>query len=110
MEDFAKEVGQRYSLEVSVAFYDRFPATVNDQQANEMVEIALKSNGIEYHYAAEPERGSDDFAFFAFNANSSYFDIGNGIGGADLHQKGYRFSDEIMETSLRVFRSVVYGK
>lgn len=110
MEDFAKEVGQRYSLEVSVAFFDRFPATVNDQEANEMVERALKSNGVEYHYASEPERGSDDFAFFAFNANSSYFDIGNGINGADLHQKGYRFSDEIMEPSLRIFRSVVYGK
>jgi amidohydrolase len=110
MEDYAKEVGLMYSLDVSVAYFDRFPATVNDRLANEIVEGALKANGVDYSYASEPERGSDDFAFFAFNACSSYFDIGNGTGGADLHQKGYRFSDEIMESSLRIFRSVVYGK
>jgi amidohydrolase len=108
IEDFADKKAAIYSLEASVAYFDRFPATINDDEANSMVESVLVANSIDYEYAAKPEKGSDDFAFFAFNSVSSYFDIGNGTDMADLHQKGYRFSDEIMGNSIKIFSSLVY--
>ena len=108
LERYSKNLAIEQGLEVSIAYFDRFPATVNDIKANEMVEKAIIENDIEYEYAKIPEKGSDDFAFFAFNSISSYFDIGNGIDTKDLHQQGYKFSNEIMETVLKIYRSIIY--
>lgn len=108
LERYSKNLAIEQGLEVSIAYFDRFPATVNDIKANEMVEKAIIENDIEYEYAKIPEKGSDDFAFFAFNSISSYFDIGNGIDTKDLHQQGYKFSNEIMETALKIYRSIIY--
>ncbi|MFA6770195.1 MAG: amidohydrolase [Bacteroidales bacterium] len=108
IEGYASEKALENGLKLTTSYFDRFPATLNDAQANKMVERAVIENHIEYEYAKTPEKGSDDFAFFAFNATSSYFDIGNGIETKDLHQQGYKFSDQIMETALVIYRSIIY--
>ncbi|PKO99735.1 MAG: amidohydrolase [Bacteroidetes bacterium HGW-Bacteroidetes-8] len=107
MERFAKERGAIDKLEVNIAYFDRFPATVNDDKANSMVEAAAKSNGLEIIYAKEPTRGSDDFSFFAFDSISSFFDIGNGTATEDIHRSGYKFSDPIMETALNIYKTMI---
>lgn len=109
MERFAKAKGAEDKLEVTIAYFDRFPATVNDNSANSMVEAAAKSAGLEIIYAKEPTRGSDDFCFFAFDSLSSFFDIGNGTDGEDIHRSGYKFSDQIMETALNIYRTMIYN-
>ncbi|HBZ25118.1 MAG TPA: hypothetical protein DEO54_02605 [Rikenellaceae bacterium] len=109
MERFAKAKGEEDKLEVTIAYFDRFPATVNDNSANSMVEAAAKSAGLEIIYAKEPTRGSDDFCFFAFDSLSSFFDIGNGTDGEDIHRSGYKFSDQIMETALNIYRTMIYN-
>jgi amidohydrolase len=109
MERFAKAKGEEDKLEVTIAYFDRFPATVNDNSANLMVEAAAKSAGLEIIYAKEPTRGSDDFCFFAFDSLSSFFDIGNGTDGEDIHRSGYKFSDQIMETALNIYRTMIYN-
>lgn len=107
MESFAKERGSDDKLDVSIAYFDRFPATVNNDKANSMVEAAAKSNGLEIIFAKEPTRGSDDFSFFAFDSVSSFFDIGNGTDGEDIHRRGYKFSDQIMETALNIYKTMI---
>ena len=108
MEDFAGKSAQAHGLKVSFGYFDRFPATVNDTKANEMVVQAAQTVSKGIIYAKEPTRGSDDFAFFATAANSSFFDIGNGKGG-DIHTSGYRFSPELIETALKIYRDLIYN-
>ncbi|MDP3435933.1 MAG: hypothetical protein Q8S04_01680, partial [Bacteroidales bacterium] len=107
MESYAKDKGKEDKLEVTIAYFDRFPATINDNKANSMVEAAAKSNGLEVIYAKEPTRGSDDFSFFAFDSISSFFNIGNGTIGEDIHRSGYKFSDPIMETALNIYKTMI---
>ncbi len=108
MEDFARSKGEEYNLKTSFAYFDRFPATVNDDRANLLVEEAVKIHGLNIQYAKEPTRGSDDFCFFAFNSLSSFFDIGNGTDGEDIHQSGYKFSDEIIESAINIYKTMIY--
>lgn len=110
MENFARECASKYKLQCNIAYYDRFPATLNNTQANQMVERALIAHSIDYEYSKLPERGSDDFAFFAFNSISSYFDIGNGTIMGDLHERGYKFSDQIMPIAVKIYSSIIYEK
>lgn len=108
IDNYSKERAAEHGLKLSINYFDKFPATINDNQANKMVEESVIYNNIEYEYAKNPERGSDDFAFFAYNSISSYFDIGNGIDTADLHQEGYKFSNEIMGIALKIYTSIIY--
>jgi amidohydrolase len=108
MEEFAREKGDEHNLKTEFAYFDRFPATVNDERANLLVEKAVKKHNLDIQYAKEPTRGSDDFCFFAFNSLSSFFDIGNGLDGEDIHQIGYRFSDEILETAIKIYATMIY--
>lgn len=108
MEEYANLKAEEYGLTTSFAYFDRFPATVNDDKTNKMLENVMKELGLDYEYASEPTRGSDDFAFFAFDSISSFFDIGNGNVGIDLHEPGYKFSDEIMETALNIYTTLIY--
>ncbi len=107
MEDFAGQKASEYGLSVNFAYFDKFPATVNDTKANELIVSAAKKDNLQIIYAKEPGRGSDDFAFFATSAISSYFDIGNGK-GADIHTAGYKFSPEIIQCALNIYTSLIY--
>ncbi len=108
MEKFAKEQASKDKLQVSFAYFDRFPATVNNSTSNKMIIESAQKLGLDIVHAKEPGRGSDDFAFFAFGSPSSYFDIGNGTAGEDIHRSGYKFSDEIMETAINLYRTLIY--
>ena len=108
MEDFAKEKASRDKLQVSFAYFDRFPATVNNSKANNLVTESAKKLGLDINQAKEPGRGSDDFAFFAFESQSSFFDIGNGTDGEDIHRSGYKFSDKIIGTAIGLYRTMIY--
>lgn len=108
LEQFATEIAKRDSLQLVITYSDLFPATINNNTANKMTIAALESNNIVYEYAEEAARGSDDFAYFAQNSKSSYFDIGNGVTSGDLHQIDYLFSDELLDYGVRIFRSLIY--
>ncbi len=108
MKDFAEERAAKYGLKAGFAYFDRFPATINDTKANDLIERAASIENIKICYADEPNRGSDDFAFFAASSVSSYFNIGNGNENAGVHTTGYKFSEEIIETALRLYRTLLY--
>lgn len=40
----------------------------------------------------------DDFSFFTIKSNGSFFDIGNGEGGADIHQPNYKDNLQTLNT------------
>ena len=103
--NYSSQMAEEYGLQVSFARHDRFPATVNNAGANEMVIRAARRAGLDVTLCKEPLRGSDDFAFFATSSLSSFFDIGNP--GVDIHCKGYRFDDRIIETALKVYKGLL---
>ena len=108
IEEFAHKKAGENGLKLAISYHDRFPATVNSNLANLNVIEAAEKTGLKILYAKEPTRGSDDFSFFTIKSNGSFFDIGNGEGGADIHQPDYKFPDEIMIPAVNLFSEIIY--
>ena len=108
IEKFALKKAGENGLKLAISYHDRFPATVNSNLANTNVIEAAEKNGLKILYAKEPTRGSDDFSFFTIKSNGSFFDIGNGEGGADIHQPDYKFPDEIIMPAVNLFSEIIY--
>ncbi|MFA6334636.1 MAG: amidohydrolase [Bacteroidales bacterium] len=108
IERFAKEMAVGQGLKLNISYHDKFPATVNSDVANNMVIGAAEKAGFNIIYAKDPNRGSDDFSFFTFNSDGAFFDIGNGECGADVHQSGYKFTDEIIIPAITLFNEIIY--
>ncbi len=109
VEEMATGFAKRDKLDLKISYHDRFPATVNTDEANNMVVKAAESTGHKVVYVDEPGRGSDDFCHFTTGVQASYFDIGNGIGTPDIHKPEYRFSDEILVPSLEILNYLVFS-
>jgi len=106
--NFAKEQAAGQGLMLEITYHDRFPATVNSDEANEIVIKAADKGGLNIIYAKDPTRGSDDFSFFTLNSKGSFFDIGNGEGREDIHQPGYIFPDDILIPAINIFNEIIY--
>jgi amidohydrolase len=106
--DFTKEQAAGQGLKLEITYHDRFPATVNSDEANEIVIKAAGKGGLNIIYEKDPTRGSDDFSFFTLNSKGSFFDIGNGEGRDDIHQPGYIFPDEILLPAINIFSEIIY--
>jgi amidohydrolase len=108
IESFATERCEKASLNIDITQHDRFPATINNAFAtNKVIEAAERLN-LELKYSDSPERGSEDFAHFASIAKACFFDVGNGFDGDDIHRDGYKFNDEIINTSVELYRAIIY--
>lgn len=108
IEKFAHDKATENGLKLAISYHDRFPATVNSNLANAITIEAAEKTGLKILYANEPTRGSDDFSFFTTKSNGSFFDIGNGEGGADIHQPDYKFPDKILIPAVNLFSEIIY--
>ncbi len=108
IETFAKKESQKEGLRLTVSYHDKFPATVNNEQANNNVIKSATELGMKIIYAKNPTRGSDDFSFFTIKSKGAFFDIGNGEGRADIHQADYQFEDQILIPAINLFSSIIY--
>ncbi len=95
-------------ISMEIKYYDRFPATINSLEANSILKSSIDHLGLNAVIAKEPSRGSDDFAFFAFNSNASFFDIGNGLFSKGLHHINYNFDDSVIESALKIYKNIIY--
>lgn len=110
IEEFASRTALKQGLKLTVSYHDKFPATVNSELANNKVIKAAKDSDLILIYAKDPTRGSDDFSFFTVNSKGAFFDIGNGEGGADIHQPDYHFPDDIMIPAINIFSNIIYNQ
>jgi metal-dependent amidase/aminoacylase/carboxypeptidase family protein len=55
-------------------------------------------------------RGSEDFGYFLKETKGALFYVGNGINYPPLHTKEYDFNEEIIETVLDIFLSLINYK
>lgn len=108
IEMFARKRCEKTSLNLEITHHDRFPATINNAFACNMVVEAAEKLGMELVYSSSPERGSEDFAHFASISKASFFDVGNGFEGDDIHREGYKFNDSILESSVKLYSTIIY--
>ncbi|AXB78444.1 M20 aminoacylase family protein [Novosphingobium sp. P6W] len=107
IETRLREMAQGTALSFGVAAqvdYERYyPATINDEEAAaEALEIAA-TVGTALR-APEPAFTSEDFSFMLQACKGAYIWLGQarGPGSPALHNPGYDFNDDVLETGLRL--------
>lgn len=100
-------VAEKQGFRFSSNIHEAFSAAVNNNEAVDVVENAAKSLHLDCQYLEEPFRWSEDFGRFAYICPIAMFGVGCGENHLPLHNPEYVFEDEILETGINMFESLV---
>lgn len=99
----AKDHGLKYTLE----WFEYFPAIINDNTCNEFITNAAKANGFEHIENPYLFKFGEDFGWFSQNYKAAMFGLGAGVDTPALHHADYDFPDEIIETGIKMFTTII---
>lgn len=101
------KVATRNSLQIAIESLEYFPATHNDSSCVEIVKRAATENNLIVKELSTPMRFGEDFGWFSQNHKVAMFGLGAGLNCKVLHDDAYDFNDEIIETGMNMFKSII---
>ena len=109
IEDVVAAVSKDYDLEYKINWFEYFPATVNYPETNEYVYEAIKQNDFQLVNKSNPMKFGEDFGWYSKTYKTTMFGLGAGLDTSALHNADYDFPDEIIETGVKMFTSIISG-
>lgn len=109
IEDVVAAVSKDYDLEYKINWFEYFPATVNYPETNEYVYEAIKRNDFQLVSKSNPMKFGEDFGWYSKTYKTTMFGLGAGLDTPALHNADYDFPDEIIETGVKMFTSIISG-
>lgn len=103
----SRAIGLRHGLAVETAIADDFPAAVCDSSLSNLLKKIAKDQDRSTVLLQEPNRWSEDFAFFTHEGSAILFGLGVGEDVADLHSPDYDFPDEAINHGLNIFEDII---
>lgn len=103
----AREECARHQLAFSAAWFDYFPASMNNENCNRQIRRAAAANEFTVIEKTTPFRFGEDFGWFSQQYPSAMFGIGAGTNMPALHQDDYDFPDELIDTGIRMFTGII---
>jgi amidohydrolase len=94
-------------LEHSLSWHETFAATECDGGCVAEVKAAAGQLGLAVQELDEPFRWSEDFGYFTDAFRGAFFGLGSGIDQPQLHDDGYDYPDELIETGARLYRALI---
>ncbi|RPH98228.1 MAG: amidohydrolase [Lysobacterales bacterium] len=91
----------------SLTWHEAFAATASDAGCVAMVRDAARRLRLEVRELDEPFRWSEDFGHFTAAFPGAFFGLGSGIDQPQLHDDGYDYPDDLIETGARLFRAII---
>ncbi len=105
-EFLANKIAKKHKLKLDISYVEEFPAIVNNNEMVKIIESAVITAKLSYHYKATPLRWSEDFAHFTERFKGAIFGLGAGEKQPQLHNPDYDFPDDIIETGVKVFHNI----
>ncbi len=106
-EKIVKEIASTEKLKVSIEWCEDFPATVNDDECVAIIKESIQQNNLREIETEKPFKWSEDFGHFTKNFKGALFGLGAGINTPKLHNPDYDFPDDIIETGIKMFYSII---
>ena len=94
-------------IKFSIDWFEQFPAHENDSICNSYITQAAKMNDLKIQIASYPFKFGEDFGWFSRKYKTGMFGLGSGIDCPALHSNVYDFPDEIINTGVKMFASIV---
>ena len=107
IEAVLKKTSQFHKLAYEIAWLEYFPASINDMESNLYISRAAKENNYKTIMRPYPFKFGEDFGWFSRVYKTAMFGLGAGIDTPALHNADYDFPDEIIETGISMFKSII---
>lgn len=101
------EAAESHRVVPTISWHETFPETRNDEDLVERLAEACRASGLPFVALDAPFAWSEDFGVYAERWPALFFGLGIGEQAIPLHQRGYSFPDESIETGLRLFAALV---
>lgn len=103
----AGKIAEAHEIRLEHEWTEKFVSLVNDPHAVSLVQKAASGLGTEVHFMAEPFPWSEDFGHFTEKYKGALFGLGAGEQQPQLHNENYDFPEELLETGLTMFHSII---
>ena len=107
IEAVVKKTCHIHKLEYEVEWLEYFPASNNNITCNNYIEKAAQENKFKIIKRPYPFKFGEDFGWFSKKYKTAMFGLGAGIDTPALHNADYDFPDEIIETGISMFKSII---
>ena len=101
------KVAEGKNVETEISFCDEFPPTMNNSEANAIVEKVAKELNLEIITNSVGDRGSDDFCYLAAGKKNAFFNLGAGENLPPIHSPEFEFNDNLIKTGVSLFAGVL---
>ena len=95
------------NLDYTIEWLEYFPASSNHPESIPYVVQAAKANGLKIKQRLYPFKFGEDFGWFTKGYKTTMFGLGTGLETPALHNSDYDFPDEIIETGMVMFQSLI---
>lgn len=102
-ENIIKRHSEQYDLAYSHNYCEIYPTTLNAPECVEMVKQASYQSKLEVEEMDQPNKWSEDFAYYTATNKGAQFGVGAGEHQPNLHDPAYDFPDDIIEPSAKIF-------
>lgn len=103
----AGEIAAKYRLGVTFSYTESFAASHNHQEAFDLGLKASEKLDFPVKIIDQPFRWSEDFGLFSDHTKTLLFGLGSGEQQPQLHEPHFDFPDELIQTGIRMFSSIV---
>jgi amidohydrolase len=101
------QVSQKARVEFEYEFLQSFASCENNPIAVKIIEEAARKNNFSSTLLKTPFKWGEDFGLFTQKYPGAIFGLGAGIDQLPLHHQDYDFPDEIIETGVRMFATII---
>ncbi len=106
----ANSIAIKHHLKTSHFALQSFSANINDLVNVAIVRKAAQQTGLQLIEIETPFKWGEDFGLFTQKFKGCLFGLGSGENQAALHHPDYDFPDEIIESGIEIFKSIIQQK
>jgi len=107
VSSIVRGISEQHQLAYDIEWLEYFPASANDTDSNAYVAWAAKENNFQVVERPYPFKFGEDFGWFSREYKTAMFGLGAGIDTPALHNADYDFPDELLETGILMFQSII---
>ncbi len=102
-----QKIGATYGLKIEEKWLEMFDANDNDEEAFATIRESADELGLSFEERSTPFKWGEDFGLFTRKYQGAMFGIGAGENTPALHNPDYDFPDEITETGINMFTTII---
>jgi amidohydrolase len=103
----AEALAAKHGLKCRIERVEEFAATLNDEQAYNLLEKAAAVSGREIIHEPQVFSWSEDFSFYGKDYRTCFLGLGSGEQHAQLHTPDYDFPDELLAPGRDIYVNII---